>query len=232
MVFVFVLFTFILLLTLIGLFPVGCLVPLTFIDDMVMHTLLPIGISFAILFLFLIVSYPKRTNESEYNACKDKYMNYFFYLTYLVLPSVTTTIFQTFICTNINPLDEPDYNNEPDYYLTADMNIACNSTYYYGGVYYAYIMILIYPVGIPSFYFISLINNRTEIMNRDNLDVDTNVVIIENEVKNNPLQQDAKINHLSTNSNKNDINKEEEIILSDSTNRLKFLWGAYRPKYW
>jgi hypothetical protein len=200
-----------------------------------MNTLLPIGISFAILFVFLIVSYPKRTNESEYNACKDKHINYFFYLMYLVLPSVTKTIFQTFICTNINPLDEPDYNNEPDYYLTADMNIACNSTYYYGGVYYASIMILIYPVGIPLFYFILLINNRTEIRNRDNFDIDTNVAIIENEVTNNPIQQDAKIHRLSINNKKKDINKgiqKKEKILSDSANRLKFLWEAYKPSYW
>jgi hypothetical protein len=41
--------------------------------------------------------------EEGLSEIARKYIHYFFFLTYLVLPSVTTTLFQIFICTNVDP---------------------------------------------------------------------------------------------------------------------------------
>ena len=52
----------------------------------------------------------------------------------IVLPSVSTKIFQMFLCTNIDPYDEDDSGD--DFFLTADLSISCSSTYYRGGLIY------------------------------------------------------------------------------------------------
>jgi len=81
--------------------------------------------------------------SSKFNEVKDRYLNYIFYLTYVVMPSVTTTIFATFICTSIDPDDETDSGD--DLYLVADMSISCHSDYYKRGFLYACVMIVVYP---------------------------------------------------------------------------------------
>ena len=53
-------------------------------------------------------------------------MYLFLLLTYCILPSTTTTIFQMFVCQNIDPRSE-DSNGGADGYLTADTTIACDS---------------------------------------------------------------------------------------------------------
>ena len=57
-----------------------------------------------------------------------------------MLPSVTTTIFQTFRCTNVDPDNED--SDASDFFLSADMSISCGSAYYRGWVAYASVMIV------------------------------------------------------------------------------------------
>ena len=98
------------------------------------------------------------------NEIKGRYINYIFYLTYLILPSVTTTIFKIFVCENIDPNNEDE--NTHDSYLVADVNISCTSDYYYRWRMYGIIMIAVYPVGIPLFYWVCLYVYRHQIENR------------------------------------------------------------------
>jgi hypothetical protein len=90
--------------------PIGCIRPYTFIDQLVATTLFPILLTGLIYALFLLENlcvtryiHSTETRKHKLNLIFNKYLNYFFYLTYLVLPSVTTTIFQIFICTNVDP---------------------------------------------------------------------------------------------------------------------------------
>lgn len=126
------------------MFPVGCANHLDFIQTMVMMTLSPIGLV-AVLFLSMWIEYELKKYQAYqqkvvmdkdllFRVLKDKYLNYVFYITYLVLPSVTTTLFQIFLCTNIDPnhegsLDTDDTYSDSNLYLTADMSISCNSSY-------------------------------------------------------------------------------------------------------
>jgi hypothetical protein len=88
-----------------------------FTNELLWTTLIPIIFSFVILFTYLIHDwYCKREEKhllsiSAINREKllDRYLNIFFYLTYLCLPSVTTTIFKIFLCTNVDPQRE-DYD--------------------------------------------------------------------------------------------------------------------------
>ena len=163
-------------LNLFSVIPISCSGTYTFVDTMIVSTAMPIGVAL-VLFVIFVVSYSHERRLIQRNANRrrgDKakkfqelqflYLSYFFYLTYLVLPSVTTTLFQMFICTNVDPSGEDSAAS--DRYLTVDMSISCDSDYYYGGLSYAVIMILVYPVGIPCLYFWLLYSGKEEIKGR------------------------------------------------------------------
>ena len=157
--------------------PISCTETYTFFDALYFATLLPLAAA-AVLICAFVREYSnvrktiqnnrnrRRGDKAKaFNEIKTKYLSFFFYLTYLVLPSTTTNIFQTFLCTNMDPDGEtPGGQN---LYLTADMRISCTSDYYYGGVAYACVMVIIYPIGIPMLYLWMLYNAKEEIKNRD-----------------------------------------------------------------
>jgi hypothetical protein len=157
--------------------PVNCTKPYSFIDRMIMHTLSPIALS-VLLFVLCYLEYVyvcwrrpdtfsamSESQQKDYRATHvSKYLTYFFFLTYLVLPSTSTMIFRTFLCTNLDPLNEDPLVQS--HFLTADMQVSCGSTYYRWGVAYASVMIFVYVVGVPSMYLGLLHISKEAIMRR------------------------------------------------------------------
>ena len=92
-------------------------------------------------------------------------MYIFLVVSFAILPSVTTIIFQMFPCENIDPNNQDSMS---DYYLIADYSIDCSSERYKFGTTFASFMIIVYPIGIPVLYFIQLYRRRDEIMQSDN----------------------------------------------------------------
>jgi hypothetical protein len=226
-------------------FPLSCSGTFTFIDKLVLTTLAPIIVSIMLcMFFFMEYGYQRRQIQSNrsrkkgekaaaFNATKEKYLNYFFYLTYLVLPSVTTTIFQTFLCTDVDPDDE-DYD-ESDSYLTADMNISCKSDYYRRGLSYAVFMILVYPIGVTAMYLALLYCNRSELLGRDSEEgspVDSSLNPMQTSSAPAPAPAPTPAPTLApapASASASDVSGE---TLSPSAARLAFLWEAYEPKFW
>ena len=159
-----------------SIFPIGCAADFNFMFELLWTTLCPIFATFALFicfsceYLYLrrwIQANPNRQKgekSRQFEATKNKYLNIFFYLTYLILPSVTTTIFQLFVCQNIDPNNEDD--SQYDLYLKADMTISCQSDYYKSWLVYGIAMIFVYPIGIPAMYLVLLYRSRDEIMSR------------------------------------------------------------------
>lgn len=79
-----------------------------------------------------------------------------------------------FPCQNVDPDESTGGEDE---YLRADYSIACNSDRYYFGRAYAIVMIFVYPVGIPAFYFWLLYSCRQEIISRFNIDATDEVAL-------------------------------------------------------
>jgi hypothetical protein len=191
--------------------------------------------------------------EDELNNIKYQYLNYFLYFTILILPSVTTTIFQMYVCVNIDPNHED--NADYDWYLSADTNIECFSPYWYKGVLYASLMIIIYPIGIPLMYLLLLYGCKDELISRStdsntiaksgtsmsNND-DNNSCSNNNDNNNNDhdirsryIIRDDNINYNNDNndsSKDDDDDKIDSKQLSISALRTSFLWEPYEPKYW
>jgi hypothetical protein len=95
------------------LFPINCAAQYSFIDQLVIATITPLTVAVVLVVMFLAEyvierrriqsnrSRQKGDKRRAFDRIKDSYLNYLFYLSYLVLPSVTTMIFQTFLCTNV-----------------------------------------------------------------------------------------------------------------------------------
>ncbi len=104
-------------------------------------------------------------------------------------------IFQVFDCVTVDATGK-------DSYLRIDMSISCDAEEYRGWMWFAIVMIIIYPIGIPLFYFLCLYQVRDAISNRA----------------------------LSTETSRKVIEQSEEEGKAKAA--LAFLWSAYEPCFW
>jgi hypothetical protein len=136
--------------------PFGCSISYDYVDVLLATTIGPIVIT-VMLYIASEVEcalYSEGTERRQDPRIRRRYYQYFLYLTYLVLPSVTTVIFGMFPCQNV------DTQEEDQYYLRNDLSISCSSERYTTGVTIAAFMIVVYPFGIPAFYFWQLFLHR------------------------------------------------------------------------
>jgi hypothetical protein len=235
-----------------------------FIDKLVMITLAPIGLSLLLL-LACTVEYSYRSlaykqlcaaevnqdvldaQEKKLSKVVARYLTLFFLLTYLVLPFIATTIFRTFLCTDLDPDNED--SDAADLYLTADMRISCTSDFYKSGLGYAVVMIVVYVLGIPVMYLVLLYRSRKEIMERFlPLELPPNAVD-EDGAKNVPVGSAAvSVDRLATPNGVADDSADalESSRLDGPVNQLQlrhdhaardalmisFLYEAYEPQFW
>ena len=144
--------------------PFGCSISYDYVDVLSATTIGPIVIALMIWIASAVESYwyvsGRDTKEGRGEETQTRYYQYFLYLTYLVLPSVTVVIFGMFPCQNV------DEQEEDQYYLRNDLSISCSSERYTTGVTIAAIMIVVYPFGIPLMYWWQLFRYRGIIQNR------------------------------------------------------------------
>ena len=94
-------------------------------------------------------------DRMQRKVIRDHCIELFLGLTFMIFSGVSTTIFDTFNCRT--------YGDDPTYYLNADKSLSCESprhSYYKS---YAFLMMAIFPVGIPLLYGTMLFQRRHEI---------------------------------------------------------------------
>jgi hypothetical protein len=170
-------FTKILNFALVQILPLSCMYQADYITSMMITTLLPI-LGTALLFIAFAVELAykyrrlKAKNEKVLRKqtvmliddLRFRYFSLFLTMTYFVLPSTTTSIFQMFLCENVDP---EDVNSSfADTYMVADYSIKCSSQRYTFGMIWAIIMIFVYPIGIPAYYFWLLYRYKESIKDR------------------------------------------------------------------
>jgi hypothetical protein len=218
-------------INIIGLVPAACVDPnFDFVDTLVLTTMVPIGLSFLLLLLYaaetayrknIVMVQMEQTNSVPGDVPLERalhnvevkvryqYWAWFLFLTYLVLPSVTTTIFAMFRCQNVNP------EGQLQSYLVVDYSINCSSVRYDFGYYWAVTMLFVYPIGIPALYFVALVRNRRAIKDRPLVDDD------EDEDNEPDAYADAA--------------NKTKAMAKEPPKRLKslsFLYASYIGKYW
>jgi hypothetical protein len=115
-------------------------------------------------------------------------------------------------------VDPDDSIAGPDTYMTADYTVSCNSSEYRFGFIWACVMVLVYPIGCPAYYFYLLHGVRHEIQAR----VDHTTTF---ESTDSVLESIDESNTFPTVSN--ETRAREEKLRS-----LRFLYESYHPHYW
>ena len=92
--------------------PFGCSISYDYVDVLLATTIGPIVIALMIWIASAVESYwyvsGRDTKEGRGEETQTRYYQYFLYLTYLVLPSVTVVIFGMFPCQNVDEQEEED----------------------------------------------------------------------------------------------------------------------------
>lgn len=188
---------------------VGCLVDTNYYTDLFVATLTPFAVYAAIVVgLQVMVQHAKRLNErNPYYTLRRSQSDTFtaaFIISYFVLVSVSTTIFEVFQCESFD-------NGES--YLVADYSIDCRAPNRIFFVTYGVAMIFVYPLGIPLAYAFTLIRYRALI------NPDWRKVIDEKEkafVSNHVIQRE-----------KIKVRRSYEDIRN-----ISLLYDSYTPKRW
>jgi uncharacterized membrane protein YidH (DUF202 family) len=236
-------------LNVVALVPLSCAARAnyTFIDKLVMVTLGPIALSLLIALIGAVeyqrCAYRSRGDDNmtvALNKVTSRYLTMFLFLTYLVLPYVATTIFQTFLCTDVGSSNED--GDAHDRYLTADMRISCDSHYYRSGVGYASVMAVLYVGGIPLMYALLLYRSRNEIAGRFTAPSSANdSVVALNTIDAAKADAERADVSLAASDGKDNDNAAEEPVnhLEKRTDpaalqarMISFLYEAYEPQYW
>jgi predicted outer membrane repeat protein len=104
----------------------------------------------------------KSANDSS--LIKSNYFMAFLVFSYLILPSITVTIFEVFSCQDVDP---DDVAGGDDRYMVVDYSVSCSSSKYHFGHVWAIVSIFVYPIGIPAYYLYLLFGARADIMSRE-----------------------------------------------------------------
>ena len=133
--------------------PLGCTIDLNHDDYLLLRTLIPVGL--------LIISFGYRRHVMRASARKrrkgkhkeakaaelltDQILTYNFILVYLLYPSTSASIFATFQCETLDDLAQSRF-------LRIDFSVNCDSPYHRMMWYYAALMVIVYPLGVPALY--------------------------------------------------------------------------------
>jgi hypothetical protein len=103
------------------------------------------------------------------DVLKSTYSYIFLFFTYFILPGVSTILFQMLRpCVDVDPEDS---SGQSQRYLEADYNIECTSDRYKLGVIWAYVFMILYPVGIPCLYLYLLVQAKDMILKQARVNV-------------------------------------------------------------
>ena len=114
--------------------------PITYHDQLLGYTIVPLVVFALLLALYKYLGkVDKIKHEFRYQV-----FNSFLLLTFLVLPTTSTKILNTFSC---------DWLDDGTRVLKSDMSIDCDSSKHKVFQVYAGAMIFVYPFGIPAMHF-------------------------------------------------------------------------------
>ena len=151
----------------------SCVVETHFYVWLVLATIAPIAVLCALAVTYQVAIVRNSHSIHAMRVARNKHISVGLFLLFVVYPSVSHTIFQTFVC---DPLDSGDS------YLRADYDLVCWTTTHVTFMTYAGIMVLVFPVGIPAVFAWMLFINRDGIKSVQNTTTNGNRVPPESEV--------------------------------------------------
>jgi len=190
-------------LNFISLMPLGCIFPSNYHTMLFGYTSIPLLLSLIVMVYYKILV---RRNDASTIEFRNKIFSSFLLGTFLILPTMSVKIFSTFAC--------KEFDGDFGTHLKVDYSIDCDSDEHAMYELYAYVMILVYPVGIPLLYFVLLHNARKKL--------DLGQLDFAFELNGEAAGQEKALEERK---------KHEES--DPDIKALVFLYGSYEPKcYW
>ena len=141
---------------LVSIFDFGCtLNAQNHLTSLILSTTLPILVC-SLIFLTQIYVEKKvvKTNSILRHELRTSTFNLFLIIIFLVYPSCSNTILNTFACQTFDDGSSA---------LLIDPSVSCQTEVYHQYQIYAAIMLLLYPIGIPFFYIVLLYRERKKL---------------------------------------------------------------------
>jgi hypothetical protein len=194
---------------LLSYFQIQCDFEYTFYDKLVFVTIVPIIIApFIFIYYYSksFFSYIRNSSNPDFSYWDAKRQStyYFLVLIFAVFAPASTTILQSFVCEKFD---------DGSSYMYSDYRLDCKTDEHQKYVAYAAVMVVIYPVGIPLFYFYLLWTN----LNAINPPTKRVVKDAERHIVSPEIIQLEKLNLRSN---------------DESISHLSFLFESYRPGAW
>ncbi|CAM9335907.1 unnamed protein product, partial [Choristocarpus tenellus] len=134
------------------IFSIGCIdIVFGFYNRLLTSTIGPLVVMVALLATYSISRLIHGKSASAMVIVNQKHMSMALLLTFLIYSSVSSTVFLTFAC------DDLDDGRS---LLRADYSLSCNTNRHLMFKIYAGVMILVYPIGIPFLYGVLLFRHR------------------------------------------------------------------------
>lgn len=131
----------------------GCLIDTDFYDNLLVSTIVPLVVVVVVATSHRITSSRTPTSDRKTRARIDRrHASAVFWVSFLVYATVSSAIFQTFAC------DEIDNGRS---YLRVDHSLECHTHEHVLFMLYAGVMGVVYPFGIPFCYGVILYRGRT-----------------------------------------------------------------------
>lgn len=131
----------------------GCIFDTDFHDRLLVSTIGPLIALVCLSFTYCLGRRIHTHSESALKIVKETHLSATLLLTFLVYSSVSSVLFQTFACEDLE-----DGNN----YLRSDYRIECDSEKHEHMQIYSWVMICLYTIGIPVWYMYLMFNKNME----------------------------------------------------------------------
>ena len=135
-----------------------CIIETDFYDRLLVSTTWPLVVFSALSGVFFITRNMNRSTDVAEPIVQRKHLAAGLFVLFLVYSSVSFTIFQTFVCEDLD---------DGNAYLRADYSVQCWTEKHDWYRTYAGVMVCVYPVGIPAFFGWWLARNRQQLNKPD-----------------------------------------------------------------
>ena len=138
-----------------------CIGAVTYYRELVVMMLAPLIAFAACVVLYLLPShfdllcFRHQTLQSK-TRTRMKFWKLFLYTLFLIYPSLSSTVLREFVCISIDSTD----------WLLTNLRVQCYTSDWYFYSYVALPFIVLYPIGIPLFFFVLLHSNRRHLHER------------------------------------------------------------------
>lgn len=138
-----------------GLVPsISCFVTTNFYGRLLFATIAPLVVLGALGLTYTVARSRNSQSPAGLQAVRGKHISVALFVMFIIYSSVSFTVFQTFAC---ETLDDKTY-------LRADYSLSCSTSTHTAWKFYACLMIVIYPFGIPATFAWWLASNRRDLV--------------------------------------------------------------------